>query len=107
MYILCVLSLYMKYGRSHTSQNVTDEWFHYFRHYFRTAKSVNLQQGVVHEGLRKKDPFSYPLPCPQVSAFDQPPSPLRTSAFSIIHGSMVYAARWSHHRGILPLPHVG
>ena len=48
--------------------------------------------GVVHKGRPQKGPlFLLPTSCPQVSAFDQHPlPPLRTSAFSIIHCSMVW-----------------
>ena len=72
--------------------------------------------GVVYEGRPQKWPFSY-TPRPQVSAFDQPPTPFadvriqhhHTAPWSdsVIAGALKYAAHWSHHRGILLLPHAG
>src|SRR6218665_3674400 len=47
----------------------------------------NFVFGVVHKGRPQKTTL-FPTPYSQMSAFDQPPSPLRTSAFSI-HCSMV------------------
>ena len=40
----------------------------------KTPNSFSKRSSI--KDVRKKDPFPTPSPCPQVFAFDQPPSPL-------------------------------